>query len=147
MPRILRILCLLCVLAVVFTAPAPAQAAPTAGPPAVRVVILGTGTPNADPERSGPSVAVVVGDEAYLFDAGPGIVRRAAAAKKESIEALDSPNLKRVFLTHLHSDHTLGLPDLIFSPENLRKTAGGGPACAAQCTATGAKSRRRCAGC
>lgn len=82
-----------------------------------KLVMLGTGTPVADPERSGPAVAVVVGDEAYLVDAGPGIVRRAAAAAlKRDLVALRAENLGRVFITHLHSDHTLGLPDLIFSP-------------------------------
>src|SRR5690348_15669330 len=89
-----------------------------------RVVMLGTGSPNADPERSGPAVAVVVGDAAYLVDAGPGIVRRAAkAARDDSIAALAAPRLRRVFLTHLHSDHTTGLPDLIFSPWVLGRTA------------------------
>ena len=80
------------------------------------VVVLGTGTPNADPERSGPSVAVVVNNHAYLVDCGPGVVRRAAAAENNGFEALKPTELKIVFITHLHSDHTLGYPDLIFSP-------------------------------
>src|SRR5579864_2814740 len=85
--------------------------------PATQVVILGTGTPRADPDRSGPAVAVVYDDQAYLFDAGPGLVRRAAAASRaHHIAALMAPQLRLVFVTHLHSDHTLGLPDLIFSP-------------------------------
>jgi ribonuclease BN (tRNA processing enzyme) len=94
-------------------------------PPArTRVVMLGTGTPNADPDRSGPAVAIVVGGAAYLVDAGPGIVRRAAlAARTDSIPALAADRLRRVFLTHLHSDHTTGLPDLIFSPWVLGRTA------------------------
>jgi ribonuclease BN (tRNA processing enzyme) len=87
--------------------------------PAARLVVLGTGTPYADPDRSGPALAVVVGDDAYLVDAGPGIVRRAAAASQKDFPALNPTNLKRVFLTHLHSDHTLGLPDLMFSPWTL----------------------------
>ena len=86
-----------------------------------RVVMLGTGTPNPDPERSGPSVAVVVDDLALLVDAGPGVVRRASAAQAKGVEALRVANLDRVFLTHLHSDHTLGLPDLIFSPWVLER--------------------------
>ncbi|MFC2129800.1 MBL fold metallo-hydrolase [Bacteroidota bacterium] len=81
-----------------------------------KVVLLGTGTPNADPERSGPAVAVIVGDDAYLIDCGPGIVRRAVAAFKKGIEALKVKNLKKLFITHLHSDHTAGYPDLIFTP-------------------------------
>jgi len=98
--------------------------ASSAPPPRTRVVVLGTGNPNADPDRSGPAVAIVVGDAVYLVDAGPGIVRRAAlAARTDSIPALDARRLGRVFLTHLHSDHTLGLPDLILSPWVLERTA------------------------
>ena len=84
---------------------------------------LGTGTPNADPERSGPAVAVVVDGNAYLVDAGPGVVRRAAAAARaDSLPALAAPRLGVVFLTHLHSDHTLGLPDLMYTPWTLGRT-------------------------
>ncbi len=90
-----------------------------------RVVMLGTGTPNADPGRSGPSVAIVVDEQSYIVDAGPGVVRRAAALSPQygggSIEALDPRNLKRVFLTHLHSDHTVGLPDLILTAWTLER--------------------------
>ena len=81
-----------------------------------RVVLLGTGTPNADPDRFGPSVAIVVGDASYLVDFGVGVVRRAAAAERSGIAALAAPKLTRAFATHLHSDHTLGLADLILSP-------------------------------
>jgi len=96
---------------------APAVAAQ----PRTKVVLLGTGTPNADPERYGPAVAVVVDDASYLVDAGVGVVRRAAAAARAGIAALDAPQLKRVFLTHLHSDHTLGLADLMLSPWVLER--------------------------
>ena len=85
------------------------------------LVLLGTGTPNADPDRSGPAVAVVVNGTAYLVDAGVGVVRRAAAAARRGISALEPRRLDRVFLTHLHSDHTLGLPDLILTPWVLER--------------------------
>lgn len=82
-----------------------------------QVVMLGSGNPNAVPERSGPAVAVVVNGTAYLVDSGPGVVRRAAlAARQDGIPALQVTALTRVFFTHLHSDHTLGYPDLILSP-------------------------------
>ena len=82
-----------------------------------KVVLLGTGTPIPDPSSSGPCVAVVVTGRSYLFDAGPGVVRRAqAAAEKFAMAALDATNLTRLFFTHLHSDHTLGYPDVIFTP-------------------------------
>lgn len=78
-----------------------------------QVVLLGTGNPNPDPERSGPAVAVVVNGTAYLIDAGAGVVRRAEQARRAGIEALDARRIGLVFLSHLHSDHTIGLPDLI----------------------------------
>lgn len=82
-----------------------------------RVVLLGTGTPQPDPDRSGPSTAIVVNNSVYLVDFGPGVVRRAAAAQLErGIPALDPTNIRVVFLTHLHSDHTAGYPDLILTP-------------------------------
>ena len=91
-------------------------------PSKTQVVILGTGTPNANPDASGPAVAIVVNGAAYLVDCGPGVVRRAAAAERNGIAALKVQNLKIVFITHLHSDHTLGYPDLIFSPWVLGRT-------------------------
>ena len=94
-------------------------------PPAPRtqLVLLGTGTPNADPERSGPALAVVVDDVPYLVDFGPGVVRRAAAAFKEGVKGLDVKLLRTAFVTHLHSDHTAGYPDLIFTPAVLERDA------------------------
>lgn len=84
-----------------------------------QVVLLGTGTPNVDPERSGPSVAIVVNGTPYLVDFGPGVVRRASAMSPSyggSMPALETANLKHAFLTHLHSDHSAGLSDLILTP-------------------------------
>jgi len=93
------------------------SASPAVQAPAeARVVILGTGTPNADPQRSGPALAVIAYGKVYLVDAGPGVVRRAAAAHAAGVAELTMPALDRVFITHLHSDHTLGLPDLMLSP-------------------------------
>ena len=93
-------------------------------PPSTRaqVVMLGTGTPLPDPRRSGPSTAVVVDDRAYIFDAGSGVVRRAAEARDKGIKALEPRTLRVAFLTHLHSDHTLGLPDLILTPWVMGRT-------------------------
>ena len=81
------------------------------------VVLLGTGNPGPVPERSGPATAVVVDDVAYLVDFGPGVIRRASAAfRDKKIEALDPVKLRVAFATHLHSDHTVGYADLIFTP-------------------------------
>ena len=84
---------------------------------ATQVVMLGTGTPGPDPDRFGPATAVVVNGTAYLVDVGAGVVRRAkAAALDKGIRALEPISLRVVFVTHLHSDHTVGYPDLILTP-------------------------------
>lgn len=86
-----------------------------------QIVLLGVGTPNADPDRSGPSVAIVVNDTPYLVDFGPGVVRRAAAAFQKGVKGLAVKTLNRAFVTHLHSDHTAGYPDLILTPWVLER--------------------------
>jgi ribonuclease BN (tRNA processing enzyme) len=78
--------------------------------------MLGTGTPNADPDRSGSAVAIVVDQTPYLVDCGVGVVRRAAAAERQGVAPLAAENLRHLFITHLHSDHTLGLADLLLTP-------------------------------
>jgi len=114
---------------------APA-AAPAAAPPARRlagpthrggtaaaraadstvVVLLGTGMPRPDPRHQGPSTAVVVGDRTFVFDAGPGVERQMAAAGLP----IDGPTA--LFITHLHSDHTLGYPDLVLTSWVMGRT-------------------------
>jgi ribonuclease Z len=81
-----------------------------------QVVLLGTGNPAPLPDRSGPATAIVVNGTAYLIDFGPGVVRRANAAFLNGIQALEPVRLRIAFVTHLHSDHTVGYPDLIFTP-------------------------------
>lgn len=117
---------MIALMGVTVAARATAQAAPPPGTPPgtpqTAAVMLGTGTPNADPDRSGPAISIVRHGRAYLVDAGPGIVRRAAAAQRAGVAALDPKNLSVLFLTHLHSDHTVGLPDLILSAWTLERT-------------------------
>src|SRR5947207_13935780 len=84
--------------------------------PRTQIVLLGTGTPLPDPERSGPCTAIVVNGTPYLVDVGTGVLRRAAAARNKGIIALEPTNLKIAFITHLHSDHTLGLADVMLTP-------------------------------
>src|SRR5207302_6226976 len=83
-----------------------------------QIVLLGTGTPSPDPERSGPCTAIVVNGTPYLVDFGTGLVRRAAAARKKGVEGLDPINLKIGFVAHLHADHTLGFP-MLFGKSNF----------------------------
>jgi ribonuclease BN (tRNA processing enzyme) len=84
-----------------------------------KVILLGTGNPNPSPSQSGCSVAIVVNDTPYIVDFGPGLIRQAAAMSQQyggKIKGLDVKNIKHAFLTHLHSDHTTGYPDLILTP-------------------------------
>ena len=81
-----------------------------------KVVVLGSGTPNPIPDRAGPCVAVVVDESAYLVDFGSNVVRQAEKAKRMGVKGLTPNTLNHAFLTHLHSDHTVGIADLIFTP-------------------------------
>ncbi len=75
-------------------------------PPEMQLILLGTGYPRPDPERAGPATAVVVGDRIFIVDAGRNVMTRFWQTQ------LPSKDIRAVFLTHLHSDHTSGLPDL-----------------------------------
>jgi len=77
---------------------------------ATKIVFLGTGMPSPNPKRQGPSFVVEAGGNTYLFDMGVGLMRQAAAANVH----INPPTA--AFLSHLHTDHTLGLPDLMFTP-------------------------------
>lgn len=95
---------------------ASAQPAGESAATTTQIVLLGTGTPTPDPERSGPATAIVVNGTPYLVDFGPGVVRRIAGAAQRGVQGLSVTGIKVVFLTHLHSDHTAGYPDLILTP-------------------------------
>lgn len=73
------------------------------------LIVLGSGMPVPDPERAGPAYAFEYRGQVLLFDAGAGVMRRVAAA------GLPIDGFAGVFLTHLHSDHTLGLPDVLLT--------------------------------
>ncbi|MDB3950039.1 MBL fold metallo-hydrolase [Gammaproteobacteria bacterium] len=84
-----------------------------------KLVVLGSGTPNPDPDRAGSAYAVVVNETPYLIDFGPGIIRRAASLSPPwggEIEAMTVKNFEHAFLTHIHSDHSAGLADLLLTP-------------------------------
>ena len=83
------------------------------------LIVLGSGTPNPDPDRYGSAYAVVVNDQAYLVDFGPGVVRRISAMSPSwggEFPQLELQNINHAFLTHIHSDHSGGLSDLILTP-------------------------------
>jgi len=101
---------LLCCLTICLAA-AVGNAQSKGGPPSEKteVILLGTGTPYPDPKAAGPATAVVVGKRVFLFDAGVGVMRQANAA------GLPISGPEAAFITHLHSDHTLGYADLILT--------------------------------
>lgn len=71
-----------------------------------RVVVLGSGTPAPDSQRVGAGLAVIHDGQAYLFDAGLGVVQRAIEANQRlKIAELEPTKICCVFFTHLHSDH------------------------------------------
>ena len=78
-----------------------------AAKPDVTVTLLGSGGgPNPNPRRFGPSILVQAGGQTLLFDCGRG-----ASIRLAQIGMLLG-QVRNVFLTHLHSDHIIGLPDL-----------------------------------
>ena len=84
-----------------------------------KLIILGSGTPNPDPERYGSGYAVVVNESAYIVDFGPGIVRRISAMSPTwggDFPSMELQNINTAFLTHIHSDHSGALTDLILTP-------------------------------
>lgn len=81
-----------------------------------RVVLLGTGTPRTEAGRAGTATAVVVDGNPYLFDFGPGVGLRLSEGHEAGIAGLAMSRVTKAFLTHMHSDHTLGLGELMLTP-------------------------------
>ena len=84
-----------------------------------KLIILGSGTPNPDPERYGSGYAIIVNESAYIVDFGPGIVRRISAMSPSwggKFPSMELENINIAFLTHIHSDHSGALADLILTP-------------------------------
>jgi ribonuclease Z len=82
----------------------------------MKLTLLGTGTPVPDPARRGPSQVIEIGDELVLIDAGSGVLHRLLEAGYAPSGA-GRPRLpiRRIAITHLHSDHITGLPDLLWA--------------------------------
>ena len=73
------------------------------------VTLLGSGTPRPEVERGSSAVLVEVGTQKLLFDAGRDVARRIYQL------GLDYNTIDKIFITHLHYDHIIGLPDLMLS--------------------------------
>ncbi|SRR6266851_1363598 len=74
--------------------------------PSIKVILLGTGVPDPTIDRFGPATLVDAGGQTLLFDAGRGVSQRLWQLK------IPLAQVHALFLTHLHSDHTVGIPDL-----------------------------------
>jgi ribonuclease Z len=72
----------------------------------IKVTLLGTGSPGPVMNRFGPSILVEAGGQRFLFDAGRGALQRLTQLQ------VSWRDVRGVFLTHLHSDHVVGFPDL-----------------------------------
>jgi ribonuclease Z len=82
----------------------------TSDPATLRVTFLGTGGgPRPNPSRYGASILVQAGTEDLLFDCGRGVTIRLVQA------GIPLRRVSKVFLTHLHSDHVIGIPDLLLT--------------------------------
>jgi len=75
----------------------------------MKVVLLGTGCPQVDPQRMGPAVLILAGGRRLLFDCGSGVTQRLVQAGTKG------PEIDALFLTHLHSDHVVDFHQLIVS--------------------------------
>ena len=73
---------------------------------ALQVILLGTGYPRPDANHAAAATAIVAGNEWFVVDAGRGVTMRIAATD------LTYDKLSAIFITHFHSDHIAGLPDL-----------------------------------
>jgi ribonuclease Z len=71
-----------------------------------RVTLIGSGNPVPEADRFGPATLVEAGDQKLLFDAGRGATIRLWQLK------IAFNKVSPLFLTHFHSDHTVGIPDL-----------------------------------
>ena len=81
-----------------------------------KVTLLGTGSPVPSLERFGPSTQVEAGEIKLLFDCGRGTMQRLYQINH------NSKDFNKLFLTHLHSDHTIGIPDLWITGRLLNRT-------------------------
>ena len=81
-----------------------------------QLILLGTGTPNCQPDAYQSAWGVVVNEQPYLVDCGGGQIQRISQLRDYGLTALSPDKLTHLFLTHLHPDHTAGLADFLIAP-------------------------------
>ena len=85
------------------------------------VILTGTGVPHPRPGRAGAGVLIRHGETALQFDAGRATVMRL-------MEAGTPPHaLSALFLTHVHSDHVVGLADVVMTRWIQQQIVRSGP--------------------
>lgn len=92
-----------CIILLLFTCPRVVRA------DTFKITLLGTGSPDLRMDRFGPSILIEAGKEKLLFDCGRGATLRIQQL------GLDWNDVTALFLTHLHSDHIVGIPDLFLT--------------------------------
>jgi ribonuclease Z len=106
---------------VLSTAVACPVAAESAANESTRVYMVGTGSPVPESERAGASVAVVYGEKSFLFDVGSSVANRLMMLSEQGEKALSPRNIQHLFITHMHSDHTLGFASVALNLWWLRE--------------------------
>jgi len=87
-----------------------------------KLVLLGTGTPVMTSNRYQSALAIIVDEkQPYIVDCGSGILERLSNARAMGVKGLENPQLTRLFVTHFHPDHTLGLAGFMIAPWNMQR--------------------------
>jgi len=87
-----------------------------------KLILLGTGTPVMTSNRYQSSLAIIVDEQQpYIVDCGSGILERLSNARAMGIKGLENPKLTRLFVTHFHPDHTIGLAGFMIAPWNMQR--------------------------
>ena len=82
----------------------------------MELTLLGTGTPNPSSVRAGPSQLIKIGNASVLVDCGSGICRRLLEAGS------GAQDIDLLFVTHMHSDHTIDLAHLLIEGWRMYRT-------------------------